>query len=79
LLDLEYLWCFSGKGWVGWKNDSRNATDPLEITFNFDSVREFNAVSIHISNQFTKEVQVSVFIRTEKLLKVHKEMGSLLK
>ncbi|CAL8095670.1 unnamed protein product [Orchesella dallaii] len=47
-----------GKGWIGWKNDTRNSTSPIEIMFKFDSVREFNSVRIHTSNQFTKEVQV---------------------
>ncbi|CAG7819663.1 unnamed protein product [Allacma fusca] len=47
-----------GKGWVGWKNDTKNGTSPVEIVFKFDSVREFNAVHIHASNQFVKDVQV---------------------
>ncbi len=47
-----------GKGWVGWKNVSRNSSDPLEIVFHFDSIREFNAMHIHASNQFSEGVQV---------------------
>ena len=49
---------YAGKGWVGWKNDTRNSSSPVEIIFKFDSVREFNAVHIHASNQFLKDVQV---------------------
>lgn len=45
------------QGWVGWKNDSRE-NRPIEITFEFDKVREFSAVHIYANNQFTKDVQV---------------------
>ncbi|CAH0545919.1 unnamed protein product [Brassicogethes aeneus] len=45
------------QGWVGWRNDTRN-NEPIEITFEFDKVREFNAVHIFSNNQFTKDVQV---------------------
>ncbi|XP_077301653.1 discoidin domain-containing receptor 2-like [Arctopsyche grandis] len=45
-----------GPGWVGWRNDSR--IDPLYITFEFDTVREFSAVHIYCNNHFTKDVQV---------------------
>lgn len=45
------------QGWVGWKNDTRE-NRPIEITFEFDKVREFTAVHIYCNNQFTKEVQV---------------------
>lgn len=47
-----------GKGWVGWKNDTRNG-QPVEIKFEFDRVREFTAVHIVCSNQFTKDIKVS--------------------
>ncbi|XP_021949331.1 discoidin domain-containing receptor 2 [Folsomia candida] len=50
-----------GKGWVGWKNETRetkNETSPVEILFKFDSVREFSHVHIHSSNQFSKDVSV---------------------
>lgn len=47
----------SAKGWVGWKNDTREGK-LIEITFEFDKVREFTAVHIFCSNQFTKDVQV---------------------
>lgn len=45
------------QGWVGWKNDTRE-NKPIEITFEFDKVREFSAVHIFCNNQFTKDVQV---------------------
>ncbi|XP_046997126.1 discoidin domain-containing receptor tyrosine kinase B-like [Schistocerca americana] len=46
-----------GQGWVGWRNDSRGG-QPVEIKFEFDKVREFNAVHIFCNNQFTRDVQV---------------------
>ncbi|KAL1517290.1 hypothetical protein ABEB36_001072 [Hypothenemus hampei] len=45
------------QSWVGWKNDSRD-NKPVEITFEFDQVREFSAVHIYVNNQFTKDVEV---------------------
>lgn len=45
------------QGWVGWKNDTRSG-NPLEIKFEFDNVREFSAIHIYCSNQFTKEIQI---------------------
>ena len=50
----EFLVLFSG--WVGWKNEGRNG--PIEIIFEFDSVRDFTSLSIFANNQFTKDVQV---------------------
>jgi len=44
-------------GWVGWRNDSRNG-QPVEIVFEFDTVRDFTSLSIFANNQFTKDVQV---------------------
>ena len=55
-----------GQGWVGWRNDSRSS-HPLEIKFEFDHVREFSAVHIFCNNQFTKDVQVTIFILFEFL------------
>lgn len=57
--------CFNGKslqtfpflGWVGWRNDSRNG-QPIEIVFEFDTVRDFTSLSLYVNNQFTKDVQV---------------------
>nr|XP_023020139.1 discoidin domain-containing receptor 2-like [Leptinotarsa decemlineata] len=43
--------------WVGWKNDTRD-NKPIEVTFEFDKVREFFSLQIYCSNQFTKEIQV---------------------
>lgn len=45
------------QAWVGWKNDTRS-NKPIEIKFEFDKVREFSAVHIYCSNQFTRDVQV---------------------
>ncbi|KAK8751331.1 hypothetical protein OTU49_014145, partial [Cherax quadricarinatus] len=43
--------------WVGWKNTTRQG-QPVEITFEFDSVRNFSAVHIYANNLFTKDSQV---------------------
>nr|CAI5865288.1 unnamed protein product [Callosobruchus analis] len=45
------------QGWVGWRNDTRE-NKPIEITFEFDKVREFIGVHIYCNNQFSKDVQV---------------------
>ncbi|XP_008199917.2 epithelial discoidin domain-containing receptor 1 [Tribolium castaneum] len=47
----------SGSRWVGWNNDTREG-EPLDITFEFDSIREFSAVHLHANNMFTRGVQV---------------------
>ncbi|XP_074028100.1 discoidin domain-containing receptor 2 isoform X2 [Leptinotarsa decemlineata] len=47
----------SGSRWVGWNNDTHNGK-PINITFEFDTVREFNAVHLHSNNMFTRGVQV---------------------
>lgn len=47
------------QGWVGWRNDTRNGK-PVEITFEFDRVREFTAVHVYCNNQFTRDVQVLI-------------------
>ncbi|XP_070000872.1 discoidin domain-containing receptor 2 [Penaeus vannamei] len=46
-----------GYEWIGWKNDTRQ-TRPVEITFEFDSVRNFSAVHIYTNNFFTRDTQV---------------------
>lgn len=46
-----------GYEWVGWKNTTRQG-QPVEITFEFDSVRNFSAVHIYANNLFTKDSQV---------------------
>jgi hypothetical protein len=65
--DFKAFCCFhsTGRGWVGWKNDtSKNGTNPVQIIFKFQSPREFSAVHIHTSNQFTKDIQVSLTKKT---------------
>ncbi|XP_066256010.1 discoidin domain-containing receptor 2-like isoform X2 [Euwallacea similis] len=47
----------SGSRWVGWSSEGRNA-EPLEMTVEFDGIREFNAVHLHSNNMFTRGVQV---------------------
>ncbi|KAK4311284.1 hypothetical protein Pmani_017193 [Petrolisthes manimaculis] len=57
-----------GKGyeWVGWEDDGRR--QPLEITFQFDSVRNFSALHVYTNNFFTKDTQV--FSRARVLFSV---------
>ncbi|XP_065341619.1 discoidin domain-containing receptor 2-like isoform X2 [Cloeon dipterum] len=43
--------------WVAWLNDSLGG-HPLEITFEFDGLREFTAVHLHASNSVTRGVQI---------------------
>ncbi|KAG0714483.1 Discoidin domain-containing receptor 2 [Chionoecetes opilio] len=56
-----------GYEWVGWKNDSRQR-QPVELTFEFESVRNFSAVHIYTNNFFTKDTQV--FSRARVLFSV---------
>ena len=46
--------------WVGWKNESTEATNskPVEIILKFDQVRNFTAASFHCNNMFSKDVRV---------------------
>ncbi|KAK3856825.1 hypothetical protein Pcinc_036880 [Petrolisthes cinctipes] len=56
-----------GYEWVGWKNDSRGER-PIEITFEFDAVRNFSSVHLYTNNFFTKDTQV--FSRARVLFSV---------
>ncbi|XP_037731519.1 uncharacterized protein LOC119562399 isoform X1 [Drosophila subpulchrella] len=52
-----------GKGyeWIGWRNDTPGLLgNPVEIVFEFDTVRNFSAIVLHTNNMFTKDVQVFV-------------------
>ncbi|XP_018324989.1 discoidin domain-containing receptor 2-like [Agrilus planipennis] len=55
--DFKVSFYEHSKGWVGWRNDTRNGK-PIDVVFEFDEVREFTNVNIFCNNQFTKEVQV---------------------
>ncbi|XP_071518495.1 discoidin domain-containing receptor 2-like [Panulirus ornatus] len=46
-----------GYEWVGWRNSTRQ-DKPVEITFKFDTIRNFSAVHIYVNNFFTKDTQV---------------------
>lgn len=65
-------WCFihhdvvapsiriKGYEWVGWRNDTYGTDGrPVEMIFEFDSVRNFSAIVLHTNNMFSKDVQVS--------------------
>lgn len=45
------------QGWVGWRNDTREEAH-IEISFEFEKVRDFTAVHLFCNNQFTKDVEV---------------------
>ena len=50
----------AGYEWVGWRNDTYGTEGkPVEMTFEFDSVRNFSAIVLHTNNMFTKDVQAS--------------------
>ncbi|XP_066592501.1 discoidin domain-containing receptor 2 isoform X2 [Prorops nasuta] len=57
---VELYGCpWTGYEWVGWKNETRNDTGrPVEIIFEFDYLRNFTAMHLHMNNFFTKDVQV---------------------
>lgn len=61
LIDLDFNFSSTGFEWVGWSNDSVGvAGKPIELTFQFDTVRNFSAMILHTNNMFSKGVQVSV-------------------
>ena len=45
---------FPDRGWVGWKKTPER--ESVEITFEFDKVREFHQLHIFTNNQFTRDV-----------------------
>lgn len=52
---------FLGYEWIGWRNDTPGLLGkPVEIVFEFDTVRNFSAIVLHTNNMYTKDVQVSV-------------------
>lgn len=58
---------YLGYDWVGWRNDSLGwAGKPVEMVFEFDTVRNFSAMVLHTNNMFSKDVQVSFPPNTEK-------------
>lgn len=53
----------TGYEWVGWRNDSLGlAGKPVEMTFEFDSVRNFSSIILHTNNMFSKDVAVSLHL-----------------
>lgn len=51
--------------WVGWKNDTMGYGSSVEMTFEFDVVRNFTALYMYSNNDFHKDVQVSFFSFTK--------------
>lgn len=50
--------CRPGYDWVGWSNESRKGK-PVELTFEFDVVRNFSTAYLHTNNMFSKGARVS--------------------
>ena len=48
---------FKGYEWVGWRNETFG-TNPVEIIFKFDDVRNFTSMQIHCSNSFRRDIRV---------------------
>lgn len=46
-----------GYEWVGWRNDSLHS-QPLELVFEFDTVRNFSAAFLHCNNMHSRDVQL---------------------
>ena len=46
-----------GYEWVGWKNDSTDS-EPVQIDFHFNTVRNFSLIHIFTNNLFTSDVMV---------------------
>lgn len=67
---MDNPFSFQGYEWVGWRNDTPNMLGrPVEITFEFDYLRNFTAIHLHMSNYFTKDVQVSPFAQLPALFR----------
>lgn len=50
-----------GYEWVGWRNDSNGMSGkPVEMTFEFETVRNFTSMVLHTNNMFSKDVQVRI-------------------
>ena len=60
IVELNIIFIVAGFEWVGWSNDSVSVSGkPVELTFQFDTVRNFSAMVLHTNNMFSKGVQVS--------------------
>ncbi|KAI5734194.1 hypothetical protein M8J77_003678, partial [Diaphorina citri] len=44
--------------WIGWRNESFPYGKPVEMVFEFDRVRNFTAMHLHINNYYSKDIQV---------------------
>ncbi|BES99860.1 Discoidin domain-containing receptor [Nesidiocoris tenuis] len=56
---MDYYGHGPGYEWVAWKNDSLGGPGrPVELVFEFDSLRNFSAMHLHTNNFFSKGVQV---------------------
>lgn len=50
---------WKGYEWVGWQNKTESPRPvPLEMTYEFDAVRNFSRIDIHVNNDYRKHVQV---------------------
>lgn len=60
---FQFSCSITGYEWVGWRNDSIGLNGkPVEMVFEFDSIRNFSSIILHTNNMFSKDVQVCVFL-----------------
>lgn len=55
----------AGYEWVGWRNDTLGMSGkPVEMVFEFDTIRNFSSIVLHTNNMFSKDVAVSINIES---------------
>jgi len=54
--DNFFFFYITGNMWIGWDNQST----PVRIGFQFDQLRKFQLVSIHVNNFVSQGAQVSI-------------------
>ncbi|KAJ3661409.1 hypothetical protein Zmor_005805 [Zophobas morio] len=69
-LDIGYG---KGNGWISWKNDSV-PNGYVELTFEFDQIRNFTEVHLFTNNFFSRNVQVSVYDNLASISLVFKNL-----
>lgn len=48
---------FAGSRWVGWCNETLEG--PLELVFEFDNIKEFIGMNVHINHIVSRGVEVN--------------------
>jgi len=52
---------FSGNSWIGWDNELQ----PVKIGFQFDGIRRFQTLTLHVNNLVSEGVEVSLQKRAQ--------------